>query len=278
MLLLLACAPAPTLTLGEVRPATATRTLEGAWDRDFGKDPDADLGPLAVVADGDGFALLDQENRRVLRYDADGAALGEVAIASRTTLDAARDGEGFATLEYDRDAVTWSSRRPDGAPMATGLGNPTAIFVDGDTVLVEDAHGETVDPAGNRYPGRPTGDGRYVRATREGDEIALTWSDGRTVRIAPDRTVGNVVALDARGDVVMISLLLFDESPTYEMLAPELRTVVVDDRGERRDEISIPPGVATTVTRELALGPDGALWRLSTTVDGAAVERWEIAR
>jgi hypothetical protein len=276
MLLLLACAPAPTLTLGEVRSVVPTRAVAGTWARDFGKDPGADLGPLAVLADDDGFALLDQENRRILRYDADGEARGEVPVASRATLDAARDGAGFATLEYDRETVTWSSRRPDGAPLATGLRNPTAIFVDGDTVLVEDAHGETVDPAGNRYPGRPTGDGRYVRAVKDGDDVVLTWSDGKVVRVEPGRMLGNVVALDARDDVVLLSMLLFDESATFEMVSPELRTVVLDDAGTRRDEVSIPPGVATTVARELALGPDGALWRLTTDADGVGVERWEL--
>ena len=117
MLLLLACTSPDNaaLRLGNVRAALVDSPVRGLWTSDFGKDPDADLGPLALVGTPDGVALLDQENSRVLRYDTDGALLGETPIPSRTTLDLAADGDGFALLAWDRLSTSWSAQRVDAA-------------------------------------------------------------------------------------------------------------------------------------------------------------------
>jgi hypothetical protein len=291
LLALLACTDDATtvVALGQVRPVTPTVAVAGAWSADFGKDPDADLGPLALVADGDGMALLDQENQRLLRYDADGQLLAAVPIPSRTTLDAARLGDSWALLAYDRATVSWSTQQVGSAgtldataAVPATLDAPSGIFADGDTVLVEQAHGRTFDVAtGVSYPGRPVGDGRYVSAVKDdASTLRITWSDAmgadtRTTLLTPDRPLGNVVALDTRDGFTLVTLLLFEEgaAPGYEMLDPELRTVLLDAEGQRVDEISLPPGAATVVTRELALGADGALWRLRTDpTDGLSVE------
>ncbi|MES2638350.1 MAG: hypothetical protein V4850_02680 [Myxococcota bacterium] len=290
MFLLLACVDPASVSvrLGDVRPVSPTVARVGAWGIDFGKDPDADLGPLAVMATDEGVALLDQENRRILRYDADGAALPTVPIPARATLDAAQDGSGWALLAYDPDTVSWSAQRIDGtgtllAQTPVTLDAPSGIFVDGDTVLVEQAHGRTYDVAtGAVYPGRPTGDGRYVRAEKEAaDRLVITWSDaggGATHKsvLTPDRPLGNVVALEARGGVTLVTLFLYEEGPApdYDMRDPELRTVLLDDEGRRIDEITLVPGAETLITRELALGADGTLWRLRThTYDGVSLDK-----
>jgi hypothetical protein len=290
MLLLLACVDPASVSvrLGDVRPVSPTVAQVGAWGIDFGKDPDADLGPLAVMGTDDGVALLDQENRRILRYDADGAALPAVPIPARATLDAAQDGSGWALLAYDPDTIRWSAQRIDGAgsllsEATVTLDAPSGIFVDGDSVLVEQAHGRTYDVAtGAVYPGRPTGDGRYVRAEKEAaDRLVITWSDAgggatRKSVLTPDRPLGNVVALEARGGVTLVTLFLYEEGPApdYEMRRPELRTLLLDDEGRRIDEITLPPGAETIITRELAFGADGTLWRLRThTHDGVSLDR-----
>lgn len=292
LLSLLACVDPDSVSvrLGDIRPITPTVALQGPWDADFGKDPAAELGPLAVVATEEGVAVLDQENRRLLRYDADGMALGSVAIPARATLDAAQDGSGWALLAYDPVAIQWSAQRIDGAGTLLGetrlsasVDAPSGIFVDGDTVLVEQAHGRTYDAAtGAAYPGRPAGNGRYVHAEKEAaDRLVITWSDadGGAVRksvVTPDRPLGNVVALEARDGFTLVTLFLFEEGPApdYALRDPELRAVLLDEEGRRADEITLPPGADTLVTRELALGPNGTLWRLRThTTDGVAVER-----
>ncbi|MDP2306543.1 MAG: hypothetical protein Q8P18_11020 [Pseudomonadota bacterium] len=292
LLSLLACIEPDSvpIRLGEVRPVSPTVALAGPWTSDFGKDPASDLGPLAVLATDEGVALLDQENRRILRYDADGTALGAVPIPARATLDAAQDGSGWALLAYDPGTIGWSAQRIDGAGALLGearvsgaLDAPSGIFVDGDTVLVEQAHGRTYDVAtGAVYPGRPAGDGRYVRAEKEAaDRLVITWSDAgggaeRRSVITPDRTLGNVVALEARGGVTLVTLFLFEEGPApdYEMRDPELRTVLLDEEGLRVDEISLPPAAETVINRELALAADGTLWRMRThTYDGVALDR-----
>ena len=293
MLLLLACVdPAVTpVTLGDLRPVSPRVAARGGWvaagSSDlqlFGHDPDSDLGPLALLATEDGFALLDQENTRVLRYDAQGSLLGATPLPSRTTLDLAVDGGGWAALAYAPTSTTWSVQRLDasGALLATApaaVDAPSGVFVSGDTVLVEQAHDRTLDVAtGAWQPGRPAGNG-WVHAEKEaGDRLLVRWYEGdtlaRTTVVTPDRTLGNVISLDWRDGYTLLTLFLFEEGPApdFELFDPELRVVLLDKTGAKVDELSLPPGTETITTRELALGPNGTLMRLRTDADGVALE------
>lgn len=293
---LLACAPADlsALRLGEVRAATVDSPVRGAWVTDLGKDPDSDLGPLSLAPTSDGIALLDQENQRILRYDGDGALAATTPIPSRTTLDLVAADDGYALLTWDRPTTTWSAQRIDAAGTLLGearapaaVDAPSGLFLDGETVLIEQAHDRLYDPVtGTAYPGRPVGDGRYLRAEKAGsDRLLLTWQDAdggnaETLVVTPDRPLGNVVSLDTRDGYTLVTLFLYDEgaAPDYAMIDPELRVVLLDPGHRRTDEISLPPAAQTVLTREVVLGPEGKLWRLRTQTDGAALDRVAMVR
>ncbi len=69
MILLLACtatAPTPEVALGNARTAASEPLVAGDF-RDFGRDPNTPRGPLAVLPDPEGFAVLDQERGRLAR-------------------------------------------------------------------------------------------------------------------------------------------------------------------------------------------------------------------
>lgn len=300
-LLLLACADpaAPRLQLGDARAVTPAPIVAGVWDTDFGKDPAAELGPMGLFPDGDGVALLDQENSRILRYDADGAPRGAVPIPDRATLDAIRLDAGhldaghldagWATLAYEPMTTTWSARRLDETGRQTlehlvSVEVPTGIFSLGDSLLVEQAHGLLYDvETGTSFPGRPVGDDRFVSAVKKSPrEVTLTWSeadgaDPRVVAIAADRGIGSVVSLEGRDGVTMLSLFLFDEgpAPAFEMIRPELRVLLLDEEGHRIDEISLLSGANTDMNRMLALGADRRLWQLATDSHGVEIRGME---
>lgn len=304
ILLLTACSAegprgAPTVELGNTRAAPPATALRGAWSVDFGRDPGAPLGPMGVIADGDGFAVLDQENLRLLRYDAGGAPLGEVPIPTRSTLDAvALPRGGYGLLAYHRTpSPHWLAERVDGAGELLGeepvaIDQPTGIFELDGAILVEDGHASTVDlSTGTRYPGRPDGAGRFLSATRDDDRrVTLTWQDARgtdtrKVVLASDRVVGNLVALDpipaeVTGDLpaALVTLLLFDEGPppAFEMRDPELRAVVVDQLGHPIDEVRVEIGSGTTQHRHVATGVDGAFFQLRTDDRGVEVARVDL--
>jgi hypothetical protein len=303
LLLLAACAgppaeaPAPRLELGAFREVAPAVLARGAWGREFFRDPDSAVVPMAVLADGDGLAVLDQEGLRLRRFDAEGSPRGEVPIPDRATLDAVRrpDGGGFGLLAYHRlPEPTWVAQDLglDGVvgrevPVVVGDTPPSGIFEDRGRLLVELAHGDLVDPAtGERFPGRPAGDGWFLRAAKLDERsVALTWQDRegvdvRRVHLAVDRTLSNVVSLDpflgADGlPAAQVGLLLYDEGPgpDYEMLDAEIRVVVLDALGHPLDELRLPVLEDSSASRPLARAADGSLLALRSRAEGVSVER-----
>lgn len=300
-LLLLACSapPAeravPRLALGAPRAAVPEVAVEGAWGGDFARDPDSAVVPMAVLADGDGFAVLDQEARRLRRFDAAGRARGEVPIPERATLDAVARPGGWGLLAYRRlPSPTWFAQdlAADGAlraetPVDVAEAPPSGIFEDQGRLLVELAHADLLDPAtGERFPGRPTGDGWYVAARRTGQRaLTLRWQDRdgvdvREVALACDRDLSNVVSLDpfttAAGlPAARVGLLLYDEGPApdHAMFDAEIRLVDVDALGHPLDEVSLDVIEGVAPQRPFARLRDGALVALRPGRDGLRVER-----
>ena len=281
------------LQMGDIRPVQPTFPMDGSWSGGFGRDPHTPLGPQAVLADGDGFALLDQESRLLRRYEADGTPRGELSIPSRSTLDAAALGGGdYGLLVYDReDGASWKITDLSGGGevgrtrLVPDADVPSAIFAEGDAVLVEQAHDWTVDVAtGTRFPGRPDGDGRYVRAQKDGpQQLTLTWSDAdgkhpERVVLQVDRTLASVIALDPSPERTMVAMMLYDEGPApdFEMLRAEHRVLVLDSAGTRYDEFSLELESELDVARPLALDQEGHLYQLRTTRDGLRVASVEV--
>jgi hypothetical protein len=247
---------------------------------------------MAILADGDGFAVLDQENLRILRYGPDATLRGQVPIPDRATTDAVSLGDGFGLLSYHRlPDATWELTTLDeqgGSATSVALPEmepPTGVFAYEGHLLVEEAHGSLLDPiTGVRYPGRPDGHGWFVSAEKTGEtDLVLTWSrlDGnrRPVRLHTDRILSNVVALDPIEDGAVVTLLLYDEGPAprYAMQDAELRVVSVDRWGHRRDEARLPVGLKTDMTRHLAIVGD-TLLQLRTSPDGVEVARIGVTR
>lgn len=276
----------PTVQLGHVEATTPSLALsapygEAAPDRlRFGLDPHEPVGPWAIFADGEGFAVLDQVHRRILRFDEAGAPLGELPIPSAASFDAvAMPQGGYGLLAWHPgDDPHWSAQQLDAAGTLLAdtrveLDPPTAVLHDGRRLLVEDGHAETVDPAtGERFFGRPTGDGRHLRARREDlRHVRLDWSDGAAVRLAVDRPVVNLLALEPAGDEVLVGLFLMNTSRGDP--DPEIRVLRVDDRGHLRRELHFEAGDGHDPNRPFALAADGSVLQLRPTATGVGLWR-----
>lgn len=147
-------------------------------------------GPMSFAVDSQGRMLvLDQVNRRMVRYGADGKPLGEVPLELRSPQDVA-SGEDGSTAVMDRlvnksVAIYDAEGSLKGEIPLEGEGVPkggllSGVFVDGNDVYVEREHGSLVRigdtqgrPAQDRaeLPGRPSRDGLYfLRAGISGAE------------------------------------------------------------------------------------------------------------
>jgi hypothetical protein len=296
--LLLACQQGPVrpvrVQIAAPRNPAVEVAVQGAWDLDFGRDPYAPLGPLAVFSDTEGYALLDQEGLAIRRYNEDGQPLAVVPIRSRSTADAlARGTGGFELLTYHRaetpawtvDGLSATGDSLTSWPVPSEALVPTGVFLnDGDLgdgdVLVEHEHDTMFDVrTGLAVPGRPDGSGLYVKGERSGPRRAtLTWRDqdfGAVARVHLDldRPLQGIVSLDPRPEGVLVGLFCFAEGPApgFEMIRPELRVVLVDRDGVVSDEVSLPLGIDTDVHRPLAWSRGGNLVSLQTDDNGMGI-------
>lgn len=283
--------PTPTVSLGNATPAPAEPAVLAPMSAlptggAFAHDPHEPVGPWAVFPDGDGFSVLDEVQRRIVRYGADGAQLGTVPIPSAATWDAVAKPDGYALLVWHPgEDFHWSVQDLDGAgtlrsDVRVDLDPPTAVLLDGDRVLVEDGHADTVDAlSGARFPGRPTGAGDYVRAEKvDLGHVRLTWSDAdgtprRRVVLKTDRPLSNLVDVVAGPDTTVVTMLLMETTTDPVAAAPELRTVVVDRKGHLRHEWRFAAGDGHEVKRSFAVLADGSLVRLRVGEDDVEVDR-----
>ena len=312
-LLLTACAPhvapVPDVALGHPRPVAPEATLRAAWaprtsgssalssadnvggSAAFGRDPHEPLGPLAVfadrAADRGAIAVLDQVQSRIVRYDADGVQIGAVPIPSPATFDAVATAEGYGLLVWTPGAdAHWSVQAIDasGALQKTtrvAADPPTAVLIDTtERLLVEDSHEQTVDvETGQRFPGRPSGNGWYVQAHKDDlHHVTLTWSnadssDIRAVRLVSDRPVVNLVALEPHDDTVLVGLFLMENTNDKANANPEIRVLTVDRRGALSDEFTLPAGEGLDPNRAIAGLADGSVLQLRPDPTGVSLSR-----
>ncbi|MCC6554019.1 MAG: hypothetical protein IT372_13500 [Polyangiaceae bacterium] len=144
-------------------------------DRPSEGNPEA---PMSLAVDGKGRVLvLDQVNRRVVRYGPDGKPERAIGDSLRTAQDLASADDGtLAVLDRftDKSVALYddSGRLVGNLPLAgEGIADPgdiTGVFVDDKDVYVERQHGPLVkvgDTSGNpaeartEIPGRPSRDG-----------------------------------------------------------------------------------------------------------------------
>jgi hypothetical protein len=157
-------------------------------------------GPMSFATAGKDLLVLDQVNGRMVRYGADGKVKGTSTIAN-TVQDVAVAKDGTVAL-LDRlgektVTLTDGSGRRVGS-LSLGTNDPgllTGVFVDGNTVYVEEGHGGltgigTTDGQPLSSPstlgGRPTKDGALLVTG------TLAASEGKLTVNAIDRRTGTL--------------------------------------------------------------------------------------
>jgi hypothetical protein len=238
---------------------------------------------MSLAAAGEGVVVLDQVNRRVVRFDARGNVLGTVR-ATPTTQDVAVTNDGGLAL-LDRlvgKAVTLvdaGGREVGKLPLAgKGIDDPgltTGVFIDGDRVYAERGHGALVllgttdgRPAQERteLSGRPSRDGSLLLSagitSPERGRLYLNVFDRRKNALRFTRT------LDVAPRVSSIALL---DSDTRGIVylgvvrgtgdAEEIRVGCHDPQdGHELSSVTLPASTMPEETfRDLVVMPDGRI-------------------
>jgi hypothetical protein len=294
--------PAPSMiTIGEadLTLADSTIVLQAGWGSGAGelgkRDEGARPGPMSLaVADDNSLLVLDQVNRRVVRYAA-GQLQGALPIAAETTEDIAIEGDHLWTLVYEPGESP--GYRVERYPLA-GRGAPvqhvldrsfqlvTGLFVDGRDVWVEMEHDVqrrvvrqgVVDRQGRPELGRPDRAGRGFRlsALRSGPHQA------RVHRVVPGDGVYPLLVVQTARPLVGIQALETDAKGRIflglvtgeEGEAPRNLLLVADGSGFLVIELSGKR--VTEAFRPLAVGPDGSVYELETGEEGVTVRRFAL--
>lgn len=280
--------------------------LRGRWGAGpgmFGRQDEASRpGPMALAADARGrVSILDQVNRRVVRYSHRGRLLGDTPLSGRGAatseyLAAGTDGDlHVLSLEPASSRFWMHHLAPDGKLLATtGLARsislPTGLFLEraGETthVWVEQRHwwqtrvGDGARALGRPDPSRP---GARVLAQRAGPRLVkvLRVFGGRyTSTLFAVETPMPVLAIqqlavDRRG-VVYLALLLGRESgpPSWEL--SETRRVMLVQGAKQQRVIQLEQGRVTDCNQDLAVSPDGEVFQLFSTERELRVRRWRL--
>ena len=155
-------------------------------------------GPMSFVAVGKDLLVVDQVNQRLVRFDKDGKVKGTQAIGP-TVQDVAVAKDGTVALLDrlgDKNVTLTDSNGKKIGTLALGTSDPgsiTGVFVDGNTVYVEEGHGGltgigTTDGQPMQSPvtlgGRPTKDGALLVTG------TLVAAEGKLTVNAIDRASG----------------------------------------------------------------------------------------
>jgi hypothetical protein len=302
-------APPPS-DAGELPSATvATRVLarfgwgegEGQLGRLIPADESNPEAPMSLAVDARGaIVLLDQVNNRLVKLKADGTADGTLPLTVQGAQDVvvAKDGT-VAVLDRlsDRTVALYG---PDGKPagelelVGKGVEDPgdvTGLFTDGNDVLVEREHGDTVklgdtkgaaDPARPEFPGRPSRDGQAYLTAGIADA-----AEGRVTVTAVERKGGaRRFTREYRFGALVFSLMLLDsdsagiiylvaqidgpkaDAPLLTMLCLD----PVDGRPLGRALVAANTGAEETM-RELSVLDSGGVLYLRRTEQGSQLMR-----
>lgn len=261
--------------------------------------------PMSVTVGPDGVVwVVDQVNGRLVKVDARGRRLGSVPVPVQAAQDVVVTKDGTA-LVLDRlvdkaVAVIGPDGRPRGELPLEGKGlseggASTGLFADGDDVVVEREHGDSVrigttsgvrDTERGEVPGRPSRDGAaYFTATLVAPAqglVALTAIAKATLehRYTRQLSIGagvlSIVLLDSDPTgVVALGVQVERPDSTPELPALHIVVLCVDGRdGQVLGRVDFPANQGADETfRELAMGPDGSIVFLRRTERGAQLER-----
>jgi hypothetical protein len=261
-------------------------------------------GPLsfAVSPAGEPY-VLDQVNRRVARWSADGSRLDAVPLDSTTYQDLALAPCGELVL-LDRlvarvvRAVALDGTVLGEAPvLGEGIpegGGVTGVFARDDGVWLEYEHRWSVRVMDARFaptfyrwavPGRPAGPGElHVGAERRAPEALDVWTVDRTagqevaratLRFAEpvDRIAG--LGRDANGRLLLAAHSVVEgPAPSYEVLFSGFTVVVLGPELQERARWSAPESAGPWEQWDVfELAADGTVWQSAFAERGVEVRR-----
>ena len=304
--------PAATDQPGPAGPARATgstvlRASWGSGPSQVGRrvanesNPEAPMG-LALDSQGR-LLLLDQVNRRVLRYDTHGRALSPLTIGSDTAQDLALGPNGeLAVLDrigpepgvqrLDSSGRTLGQlsvvggRVTEGGSITGLFHGPGGLYVETDNddlVLVADKQGRQSNLE-RTLPGRPTRDGRlFIKAGIASKAAGRAYvqahlRDGKLAWETPvnlARPLLQILMLDSdtAGNVYLGAEVGRQDPATQQMT--DLATVVLrlDRNGQPSGWLLLPPTTTDPAEtyRPLAVSPDGRIYQLVAGPAGLTV-------
>ncbi len=296
-------------------PGAGRVVLEAGWGsgadqlgRTGGRESNPE-GPMSLTVDGQGnLLLLDQVNRRIQRFGADGSALGGMALKTATAQDLLVDEKG-RTMVLDRlnkepgvDLYDHDGRPLGRLPALAGDikqgGAITGLFADGDSVYVEDQNDDLVKVGGaggkattgpQTLPGRPTRDGKllikagiidrasgklYVQA--HGRDRTLAWETPVTLTAPPLHIL--MLDSDNAGQIYLGVEVGREDPVTFAMV--DLATVVVrlGSDGKLTGTLTLPPTTEdpTESFRPLVVGPNGTIYHMVMGPGGVRVTAYRL--
>lgn len=259
-------------------------------------------GGFAVAPDGDLF-VLDSVNARVQVRGAAGDPLGEIPLTA-TTFEDIEQMEGRALLLLDRQVgKALLAIDLQGNPLAEvtldgpGIDRPglvTAILPRADGVWLEVAHrhcvlvlGPDLAPCARRIRrGRPGPDGESLHGALDRDGSVRIWlSDGisdqamRETILGATQPVRRIVWLDrdATGEIVaVLDTARVDPTPPFGASDRRYEIVRLDASLHEISRFASPWALTALSQRgEIRVAPDGSVWQLAMSGQGALVLRWE---
>ncbi len=305
--------PAAAVVTVPRREAVSHLRVRAGWGSGPGQlgkktDPEsAPEGPMSLVVDRHGnLYVLDEINRRVQRWSADGRLLSSIPINGDTAQDLALGKNGAVALLDrlgERNVQLFSS---DGKPLGeVGLvgkhlpegGGATGLFTDSDGNLwVEREHQELVRVADSdgssdadrpTAPGRPSRDGRvYLSGAivdRAAGSVTVRGLDGSgallwqsTVGLGAPILYLSLLDSDAAGNVYLAGHVGRSSlQPPYLIEDEQLIVVSLSPDGTPRGSLSLeaaPPEAESF--RDLTVGDDGTLYRMVLGPSGVTIETY----
>ncbi|MGZ3426040.1 MAG: hypothetical protein ACXVCV_05285 [Polyangia bacterium] len=281
----------------------------GSGENQFGRRREAESNPeapMAVAAGPDGqLAVVDQVNRRILRYD-HGKLVGTISTGGDTVQDLAfaKDGkllvldrlvDGNVQI-YGSDGKLANELSLAGKGVPEG-GGVTGLFADDDGIYVERDHESVVriadasgrvDPNRRELVGRPSRDGRLLLAAEIADAAA-----GDVLVTAVDRASGqpawkqplhlgipivHIITLDSdRAGLVYLAVDVGHETASPPFVLTDERILVsrLGGGGAPRGMLEIPPlPTADESFRPITVDDDGAVYVMAAGDAGLAVTRY----
>lgn len=288
-------------------PQIVVRAAWGSGDGQLGRrggQESAPEGPMSfAITPADEVWVLDQVNRRLVRFDATGRPDRVLPIGSDTFQDVAlAPGGEFVLLDrlaarlvrvLDPNGSTVAETPLEGHGIPEG-GGTTALFARDDGVWVEYDHRRTVRVMGpqfeplffrNDHGGRALGPDILGFARRAGGGQVEVWTTDRKrdvvlaeAMLAFDEPVARIVTLapaPQRGVVLAAHLMTEDPEREFRVVRESIEIRYLDaSLAERRRLRTTPSAGAWEQFKELEVTADGALWQMAFVEQGVEVRRW----